>query len=131
MGPLYTAQENFAPNDDLDFAQVQYVKMTEKSNGTWSFDVTVRHKDSGWDHYADLWLIVNPKNEEILGKRVLAHPHVNEQPFSRSLSNVSIGDNIKMIEIRAKCNIHGFEGKRVLVDLEETESDDYSLRFYN
>ncbi|WP_223385662.1 hypothetical protein [Oricola cellulosilytica] len=45
--------------------------------GSWRFDVTVRHDDEGWDHYADRWDVVGPDGT-ILGKRVLAHPHVTE-----------------------------------------------------
>ncbi len=35
--------------------------------GTWRFDVTVRHADAGWEHYADRWEVVNPADGTILG----------------------------------------------------------------
>ena len=50
------------------------------SGGGWSFDVTVRHADTGWEHYADAWRVVGPDGV-VYGTRVLVHPHVNEQPF--------------------------------------------------
>jgi hypothetical protein len=71
-------------NPDLDFAQIEYVKATEASNGSWRFDVTVRHNDEGWDHYADAWQVVDPKNGKVLGERILAHPHETEQLFPQS-----------------------------------------------
>ena len=38
---------------------------------------------TGWEHYANKWDVVGP-DDTILGTRVLLHPHVNEQPFTRS-----------------------------------------------
>ena len=73
-----------AANPDLNFARVEYVKATEVSDGVWRFDVTVRHNDEGWDHYADAWQVIDPGSGDILGERILAHPHDNEQPFTRS-----------------------------------------------
>ena len=31
-----------------------------EGSGRWRFDVTVRHADEGWDHYADKWDVVAP-----------------------------------------------------------------------
>ena len=53
--------------------------------GGWRFDVAISHGDTGWDHYADGWGVYLPDGTE-LGYRVLHHPHVDEQPFTRSLS---------------------------------------------
>jgi hypothetical protein len=50
----------------------------------------LRHGDTGWDDYADGWRIETPAGE-VLGTRVLHHPHVEEQPFTRSLGGVEIG----------------------------------------
>ena len=68
-------------------ADVLGVKITRQENGTYSFSVTVRHDDEGWDHYADRWEITELKGNT-LGTRVLLHPHVGEQPFTRGLSGV-------------------------------------------
>lgn len=71
----------------------------------WSFSVTIRHPDSGWDHYADGWEI-RGADGSLLGERPLAHPHVSEQPFTRSLSGVAIPDDVTQVFVRARCN-HG------------------------
>jgi hypothetical protein len=81
-----------------------------------TFNVTVKHADSGWDHYANEWVVVAPDGS-ILGSRVLYHPHVNEQPFTRSLSGVNIQSNIKHVIIRAKDSVHGFGGIEKSVEL--------------
>ncbi len=82
--------------------------------GTYRFDVTVAHKDEGWDHYADAWQVVAPDGS-VLGVRTLFHPHVNEQPFTRSLSGVKIPAGIKTVTIRAHDKVHGWGGAEVTV----------------
>src|SRR6056297_2190336 len=77
-------------DQNLDYAQVRYVEVYENGDGSWRFSVTVRHADTGWDHYADLWQVVDLTTGDVLGERVLAHPHTQEQPFTRSLSRVEI-----------------------------------------
>lgn len=83
---------------------------------TCTFNVTVEHDDSGWDHYADGWQVLAP-DRTVLGTRVLYHPHVDEQPFTRSLSGVSIPASIKQVIIRAKDSVHGYGGEEITVDL--------------
>lgn len=91
-------------------ADVLRVKATQQSNGSFRFDVTVKHADTGWKHYADKWDVVDEAGN-ILGTRVLYHPHVDEQPFTRSLGNVKIPENIKKVIIRAHDSVHGYGGK--------------------
>jgi hypothetical protein len=88
------------------------VRMTGKA--TFSFDVTVRHADEGWKHYADKWDVLAPDGT-VLGTRTLYHPHVDEQPFTRSLSSVKISDSIKEFTVRAHDSVHGYGGKTVIV----------------
>jgi len=82
----------------------------------WSFDVTVRHADTGWDHYADKWDVIAPDGT-VLGTRVLYHPHVNEQPFTRSLGGVAIPDGVAEVIVRAHDSVHGYGGAEVRVTL--------------
>lgn len=77
-----------------------------KSGNAWTFSVTLKHADTGWDHYANLWQVRAPGGD-LLGERVLLHPHVNEQPFTRSLSGVSVPDGMNEVIIRAGDTVHG------------------------
>ena len=97
-------------------ADVVKVAVTESAPGSFRFDVSVRHGDEGWDHYANAWQVVGPGGG-VLGTRVLLHPHESEQPFTRSLSGVKIADGIKTVVIRAKDSVHDFGGKEMSVDL--------------
>jgi len=101
-------------------ADVTAVTITKNSteNRVYSFDVTVSHGDEGWKHYANSWDIVGPDGV-ILATRVLYHPHVNEQPFTRSLSGVKIPEGIGTVTIRAHDLVHGYGGKVVSSQLPE------------
>lgn len=72
--------------------------------------VTLAHPDTGWDHYADGWR-VETEDGTILGTRELLHPHVNEQPFNRSLNVNDLPEGA--LYIRAKCSVDGWSDSRV------------------
>ncbi len=97
-------------------ADVVEVDVTRTADGTYKFDVTVRHADKGWKHFADKWDIIAPDGT-VLGTRILAHPHENEQPFTRSLAGVKIPANLKEVTVRAHDLVHGYGGKTVTVAL--------------
>ncbi|MBT8413591.1 MAG: hypothetical protein KJO30_04600 [Boseongicola sp.] len=98
-----------------DDAAVEDVKV--KGNGSnWTFSVTIRHGDTGWDDYADGWRVLAEDDSE-LGMRTLFHPHVNEQPFTRSLSGVAIPDGTNRVFIQARTNADGWGAARYPVDL--------------
>ena len=97
-------------------ADVVAVSITQAQDRTVTFIVTVRHADTGWDHYADRWEIVDPKGN-IIAVRTLYHPHVNEQPFTRRLDRVVIPPGIQTVTIRAHDSVHDYGGKQVTVDL--------------
>lgn len=78
-----------------------------QTGNTWSVSVTLSHPDTGWDHYADGWEVLAP-NGTSLGVRVLVHPHVDEQPFTRSLGGVQIPEGAATLLIRARCNVDGW-----------------------
>ncbi len=78
-----------------------------KSGAGWTISVTISHPDTGWDHYADGWEVLAPDGTS-LGVRILAHPHVDEQPFTRSHGSVEIPAATPYISIRARDNIDGW-----------------------
>lgn len=89
-----------------DPSNIDQVRAT-KTGDTWRFDVTISHPDTGWDHYADGWRVLDMEGNE-LGMRVLFHPHVNEQPFTRSLSDVAIPSGLSQVQIEARCSVDGW-----------------------
>jgi hypothetical protein len=97
--------------------QAQVENATARKTGTtWTFEVTIRHDDTGWDHYADGWAVLTPSGEQI-GYRKLHHPHENEQPFTRSLSGVTVPDGLSEVLIRAHDSVHGWSDATFTVRL--------------
>ena len=90
-------------------ADVVAADATQSPDGTWRFTVTVRHGDTGWDHYANAWEVLGPDGT-VLGRRELLHPHENEQPFTRSLSGVQIPESVDRVTIRARDSVHEYGG---------------------
>ncbi len=78
-----------------------------QNGGAWRFDVTLAHSDTGWDHYADGWRVLD-NDGKVLATRALAHPHVNEQPFTRSQSGIFIPDVVTTVYIQVSDNVSGW-----------------------
>ena len=94
------------------------VVVRQSAAGVYRFDVTLRHADSGWDHYADAWEI-RDGDGAVLATRVLVHPHVDEQPFTRSLGGVRLPDSLKAVTVAGHDSEHGYGGMEITVDLPE------------
>ena len=99
-----------------DDVKIVVVEFRSDEGNHWSVDVTLKHGDTGWDHYADNWRIVDDKGN-ILGNRVLYHPHVDEQPFTRSLSSVKVPEGTTIVYVEAHDKVHGWTPNRLKVDL--------------
>ena len=82
--------------------------VTALGDGRYRIDATVLHADEGWDHYADRWDVLAPDGR-VLGVRELAHPHENEQPFTRSLT-LEIPADVTRVTLRANDSVHGTGG---------------------
>jgi hypothetical protein len=94
---------------------IDVVAMPEGS-GAYRFEVTVRSADTGWDKFADLWEVRAPDGT-VLGERVLAHPHVEEQPFTRSQSGIEIPAETKSVTVVARDSVAGFCGQAFEVEV--------------
>lgn len=111
-------------------ADVEFVRAVNNGD-TWTFHVTVRHPDTGWEDYADGWDVVLPdgtvlkSNADDPFTRLLLHPHENEQPFTRSQSGLTIPDGVTEVTVRAHDLVDGFGGAVVVVDLTQSEGDGF------
>jgi hypothetical protein len=127
VSPIPTLEDSpVTYNPDLNYAQVIFVRATQGNDGLWKFDTTVRHNDEGWDHYADAWQVVDSEGN-VLTERVLTHPHDTEQPVTRGQSNIDIPSGLTQVIVRAKCNVHGFGGQEVVVDLTAPEGENFEV----
>ncbi len=115
-GLLSVALSAWAAAAGAGEADVVAAKAYPEGGDKWRFEVTVRHADTGWDHYADKWEVLGPGGTP-LGTRVLLHPHENEQPFTRSLGGVAVPGDVEAVTIRAHDSQHGSGGKEFRVPL--------------
>lgn len=102
--------------------KIEFVEARLVEGGTWTFSVRLRHADLGWHDYADGWQIATPEGE-VIATRILLHPHENEQPFTRSLSGVELGETTDRVWIVAHELIEGYSApiSIPLADAVETE----------
>ena len=82
-----------------------------KTGNSWQISATIKHGDEGWKHYANSFQVLTMEGK-VLGTRVLYHPHVDEQPFTRSVANVQVPVGVTEIIIRAHDSKHG-DGERI------------------
>ena len=97
-------------------ADVIDVKVSRAGDAVYDFDVTIRSNDTGWDHYADAFEVLAPDGT-VLGQRVLRHPHVEQQPFTRNLHGVAIPEGIDQVIVRARHKPKGYDGSTMTVTL--------------
>jgi hypothetical protein len=114
-------------------ADVTYVRAVQTGAGVWTFHVTVKHPDTGWEDYADGWDVVLPDGSVVLPNpddpftRLLLHPHETEQPFTRSQSNIAIPPDVTEVTVRAHDLVDGFGGQELVVDLTAVSGPDYEV----
>ncbi len=77
---------------------------------------TVRSVDVEDVSYADAWEI-RDMEDNVLGTRVLTHPHANEQPFTRSLSAVAIPTDVTQAVVDARDSVRGYCGVSLTVEV--------------
>ncbi|MDX1613903.1 MAG: hypothetical protein R3300_06295 [Candidatus Promineifilaceae bacterium] len=126
-----------SPTDAVDGrsadADVEFVRAIQAQDGTWTFHVTVRHPDTGWEDYADGWDVVTPDGTVLKVAaddhftRLLLHPHENEQPFTRSQSDIEIPEDVSEVTVRAHDIVDGYGGEVVTVDLTVSQGDNFTV----
>lgn len=115
-------------------ADVEFVKAVQAADGSWTFSVTVRHPDTGWEDYADGWDVMTPDGQVLKAApddpftRLLLHPHVKEQPFTRSQSRIVIPDGVTRVTVRAHSLTRGFGGREIVVDLTQSSGEGFEVQ---
>ncbi|PRX57940.1 hypothetical protein [Flagellimonas meridianipacifica] len=91
--------------ESIDLAKVTAVSISGSENA-YTFQVTISSPDLGCNQYADWWEVIDMEGN-LVYRRILAHSHVNEQPFTRSGGQVQISAGTK-VYIRAHMNNSGY-----------------------
>ena len=93
-------------------ADVLEAKLLPAGENQWRVSATIQHADQGWEHYADGFQVLTVDGV-LLADRELLHPHVNEQPFTRSTQTFSIPAGVTELIVRAHDSVHGLGGEEV------------------
>ncbi|MEL7372030.1 MAG: hypothetical protein AAFN74_24105 [Myxococcota bacterium] len=97
-----------SPTDGASAGQTADVTRVEVSeaSGSWRFSVQISSPDTGCTQYADWWEVVT-EDGALAYRRILAHSHVDEQPFTRSGGPVMV-DGDAIVWVRAHMNTGGY-----------------------
>ncbi|MFP8871855.1 MAG: hypothetical protein VCB43_10835 [Myxococcota bacterium] len=79
------------------------------TDGPWTFSVTIRSDETGCDQYADWWEIVTPDGE-LVYRRILAHSHPDDQPFTRAGEQPADVTSTVEVYVRAHLAPGGYVG---------------------
>ncbi len=129
--PSLLAEE--PPHSQAD-ANVVFVRAVLQDDGRWTFYVTVEHPDTGWEDYAVGWDVVAPDGTVLKAHpndpftRLLLHPHVEEQPFTRSQRDIPIPPEATLVRVRAHDLIAGFGGQEVEVNLAQPSGPGFEVQ---
>jgi hypothetical protein len=122
-----------AANAEPD-ADVTNVYAREEADGTWTFHVTVSHKDKGLNDFVDGWDLVTPSGTVLKLEshhrftKVLRTPHVKEQPFTRTQRGIQVPEGIDAVRARAHDMRHGWGGQEVMVQLDRRFGPNFTVR---
>ncbi len=134
LAPAPTGISATAPSGNAANADVLFVQAIQIEDKSWTFNVTVSHPDTGWEDYADGWDVVLPdgtvpkNNPTDAFTRLLLHPHIDEQPFTRSQSGLQIPAGTTNVNVRAHDLIAGFGGQEISVDLTKADGPGFEVQ---
>jgi hypothetical protein len=103
------------PENDAPMADVTAVEVSGEP-GSYTFSVRIESPDTGCDQYADWWEVISDDGS-LLYRRILAHSHVDEQPFTRSGGPIQI-DPDTTVWVRAHMNPGGYGGTMFMGSVE-------------
>lgn len=83
---------------------------------TRTFAATISSPWDGADQYADAFRVARVDGPRI-AVRDLTHPHADEQPFTRSLADVTVPEGTVRVEVTARDSVNGWSPHSLVVDL--------------
>ena len=111
------AQTSAPAENGNPVAVVTAVEVPSGEPGGYTFAVTVESPDTGCEQYANWWEVITPEGN-LIYRRILAHSHVDEQPFERSGGPVEVQPDQTVI-VRAHMEPSGYGSQALQGSVEE------------
>ncbi len=111
-----SAGGNSIPNSNSDTVAKVINVVVAGAENEYTFNVEVKSPDTGCNQYANWWEVIS-EDGKLLYRRILAHSHVDEQPFVRSGGPVTIKKDQK-VYVRVHMNTSGYSDQVFKGDVE-------------
>jgi len=107
--------------DEADSSQkypdVESVDVEKIDENTTDLSVTVSSPYDTPERYADGWRVLD-QDDEVLGEHTLMHDHADEQPFTRTQTDVTVPDGTQELTVEGRDSENGYGGGTVTVNWE-------------
>lgn len=88
-------------------AKVTAVMVSDRIPGSYRLSVTINSPDTGCDQYANWWEVID-EDGNLLYRRILAHSHIDEQPFTRDGGPISVNEADQVVIVRVHMSSQGY-----------------------
>ena len=122
---LVNCNSTVSDNTETTYADVVSVNVSGNEN-SYTFSITTKSPDKGCSQYANWWEVISTDGR-LIYRRILAHSHVSEQPFTRSGGPVNIRDDSVVI-VRAHMHPSGYgSGEIAMKGSVKTSFSEYEI----
>lgn len=98
-----------ADTKDAEYPDVLGAVLESDGNGAWSLEVTLSSEYDSPQRYANGWRVLDAEGNE-LGEHTLGHDHADEQPVTRTQSDLEIPDGVDVVTVQGRDTENGFGG---------------------
>jgi hypothetical protein len=105
-----------APSADQRYPDVLAAELRPAGDGSYDVEVTISSPYDSAERYADGWRVLGP-DDTVLGEHALLHDHAGEQPFTRTMTGLTVPDDVEEVTVEGRDREHGYGGATVTVDV--------------
>ena len=105
-----------AQSDPMDFPDVKAVNVQSPAANVFDFAVTITSPYDTAQRYADGFRVIGADGS-VFGEFKLTHDHATEQPFTRTLTGITIPAGVREVIVQARDQKNGYGGNFVKLAL--------------
>ncbi len=101
---------------NADHPDVLAASLGRDDSGSWRLEVTLSSQYDSPERYADGWRVLD-KDGAVLGEHTLTHDHADEQPVTRTQSDLQILDGVDEVTVQGRDTENGYGGATLSVQV--------------